>query len=429
MPSNRALYLFGVGALFVAVALSLPLLGWLALALDILVVLGIGVDIVLSRRTLLVAQREVPPLLAQGERASIKVSLFLTGPRTVRLRVREALHPSLASESRHERLEVRPGELTEWSYSLCPRRRGRVEWGPLTVRILGPLGLAWSQRDLLEPSKVRVYPRVRWDGKVGKLLALAHRRELGQSPTQRQGDGAEPYALRAYRPGDSRRKIHWRASARHGRLILREDTWEQGARLVILLDCGRSMASTDNDRSKLDHSLATALALLRVATGRGDRVTLIAYSDRIERRIRVAPGTAGIRQAYAELFDLPARLAESAHEEAVETALRLEPRRALAVLCTSVTDLAATERLQTTVRRLQKRHRTLLVNLEDPKVAARARSQPKLPEEAFAKVAAMEIQLANRRLGRHLGRAGVRTVTTAADQLTIETLDAYLTSV
>jgi uncharacterized protein (DUF58 family) len=212
-------------------------------------------------------------------------------------------------------------------------------------------------------------------------------------------------------------------------LILREDTWEQGARLLILLDCGRSMASTDDDRSKLDHSLATALALLRLAAGRGDRVTLLAYSDRVERRVRVRAGASGIRQAYAELYDLEARLVESDHLDAVEQSLALEPRRAQAVLCTSVTDLAASERLQEAALRLQRRHETLLVNLEDPRIAARVRSRPQRVEEAFAKVAAMEIQLANRRLARRLAQRGVRTVTTPADRLAMDTLGAYLQAV
>jgi hypothetical protein len=38
----------------------------------------------------------------------------------------------------------------------------------------------------------------------------------------------------------------------------------------------------------------------------------------------------------------------------------------------------------------------------------------------------MEILLANRRLGRELGRAGVLTVSTPADRLALDALDAYL---
>jgi len=68
------------------------------------------------------------------------------------------------------------------------------------------------------------YPQVRWDGKVGHLLVLAHRRSLGRHPQRIRGLGREPYALREYLPGDPPNKIHWKATARHGRLITREET-------------------------------------------------------------------------------------------------------------------------------------------------------------------------------------------------------------
>jgi uncharacterized protein (DUF58 family) len=38
----------------------------------------------------------------------------------------------------------------------------------------------------------------------------------------RAGSGTELFGVREYRPGDSRRRIHWRSSARHGELVVRE---------------------------------------------------------------------------------------------------------------------------------------------------------------------------------------------------------------
>lgn len=41
-------------------------------------------------------------------------------------------------------------------------------------------------------------------------------------------------------------------------------------------------------------------------------------------------------------------------------------------------------------------------------------------------MASLEIQLANRRLAKHLRHGGIRVVNTSADRLALETLDAYL---
>src|SRR4029079_5716572 len=213
-----------------------------------------------------------------------------------------------------------------------------------------------------------------------------------------------------------------------GRLIAREDTWERGMRLVILVDCARAMTSIEGGRSKLDHALAAALALARVALSRGDRVTVVAFSDRIERVLRAHAAARAATEAYAALSDLEARPTEPAYDLAVETVGTVESRRATVVLLTSVVDLAAAELLRTSLVRLARKHRPVLVNLEDPNLVRLALGVPARTEEAFAKVSSLEMLLANRRLGRRLQRAGIAVAVAAADQLAWRTLESYLSA-
>ena len=279
---------------------------------------------------------------------------------------------------------------------------------------------------MLAPEPLRVYPQVRWDGKVGQLLLLAHRRSLGRNPQRFQGLGTELYALREYLPGDPPNKVHWKATARHGHLVSREETWERGGRLIVLLDCARGMSATEGERSKLDHALAAALALTRIAASRGDQVTLAAFSDRVERSVRVHSGHRSVHAAYGALYDLEVRLAEPAFDLAAETAMKLEARRSTVVLLTSVVDLAAAELLRHAVLRLERRHRPILINLQDPELVALGTGEPASAEDVFAKVSALDILLANRRLGARLRHAGIRVVNTSADRLAVEALEAYL---
>ena len=430
MPAARSFLILGLVTLVLAVAVLDVRLAFAALALDAAVVLAAWVDFRRAARTPLIAARRRPPLLVQGAPAAVEVTLASTGMtgglRRVTVRLREGLSPALAAEPLRHELELTGGGEARWAYTLVPRRRGEHLMAPLTARVLGPWKLAWAQRDLLPEEKVRVYPQVRWDGRVGQLLVLAQRQRLGQIPLRFQGAGSEPYALREYLAGDPLAKVHWKATARHGRMISREDTWERGARLVILLDCARSMASMDGQRSKLDYSLAACLALTRVAAARGDRVTILAFSNRILRSVRVRSGGRGASVAYASLYDLEAELTEPAYDLAAEAALEVESRGATVVLFASVVDLAAAELLRESQLRLGRRHRALFLNLEDPELRALAESPPEGPAQAFAQVASLEIQLANRRLAKHLRHGGIRVVTSPADRLALETLDAYL---
>jgi uncharacterized protein (DUF58 family) len=426
MPAARIFQLLGLATLLLVASFLDERLAWTALALDVLAAAAFLVDLRRAAGTPLEAARAWPPLLVQEAPAEVLVTAATRAGRPVTAVLREGLHPGLAEGPlRREMVIPGPGEV-RWTYALHPRRRGEHATGPLTARILGPWRLAWAQRDLLPAEPVRVYPQVRWEGRVGQLLALAQRRRMGQIPQRMHGLGSEPYALREYLPGDPIGKIHWKATARHGRPVSREDTWERSARLIVLLDCARAMASMDGRRSKLDYALAATLALTRVAAARGDQVTILAFAGRVLRTVRVRSGGRGAWAAYEALYDVEAELAEPAYDLAAEAAFDVEPRSATAVLFTSVVDLAAAELLRESLLRLGRRHRALLLNLEDPELRALAADPPATPAAAFAQVASLEIQLANRRLSRHLRRGGVRVVNTPADRLALEALEAYL---
>lgn len=425
MPAARIFYLLAAATALAVAGVLVPALAWAALALDLLLALAFAIDLQRARRLRLSASRRWPELLAQGTAVEIVIELEGEPDADLEVVLREVLHPALAPSPLRERLVIPAGRRALWRYQLVPRRRGEHLAGPLMARVKGPWGLAWRQVELLPAERRRVFPQVRWEGKVGHLMLLAHRRLLGQHPQRLQGAGSEVYALREYLRGDPPGKIHWKAAARHGRLITREETWEHGARLVVLLDAARTMSGRDGQRSKLDHALAAALALVRVAAARGDTVTLVAFSDRLDRTVRVH-GSHQVEKAYAALYDLEARLAEPAFDLAAARAAELESRRSTVVLFTSVVDLAAADLLRQAVLRLERRHRPILINLEDPELIGLARGAPKNVAQAFAKVSALEIQLANRRLAAELRHAGVRVVNAAADRLALETLEAYL---
>ena len=376
MPAARTFQLLGLITLLLVASILDPRLAWAAIGLDLLVAVAAVVDWRRAAALPLTAGRRWPPLLVQGAPGEVEIRLATPAARPVTALLREGLHPGLAAAPLRRLLALRgPGE-TAWAYTLTPRRRGEHAAGPLTARVLGPWQLAWAQRELLAGESVRVYPQVRWEGKVGMLLALAQRRRMGQIPLRWHGAGTEPYALRGYLPGDPLTKIHWKATARHGRLVTREDTWERSARLVILLDCARAMAAMDGRRSKLDYAVAATLALTRVAAARGDQVTIVAFADRILRTVRVRSGGRGAALAYKALYDVEARLTEPAYDLAAEAVFEVESRSATTVLMTSVVDLAAAELLRESLLRLGRRHRALLVNLEDPELRQLAAAPP-----------------------------------------------------
>ena len=425
MPTARLFVLLAIGTVLIAGSAVVPWLGPAGVVVDLLALAAWSIDLLRARKASLEARRTLPPMLTQDASAEVVVALVGAARRRCTVRLRDSLHPGLAAAPERFETTLEPGRETVWRYTVQPRRRGSHAGGPLVARVRGPWGLAWSQRTLLAGEPWRVYPQVRWDGRVGQLLVLAHRRALGLNPQRFRGMGSELYALRGYLPGDPMNKIHWKASARHGRLVSREDTWERGARLIVLLDCGRGMSGRIGRRDKLDHALAASLALGRVAAARGDQVTLIAFADRVLHSVRMH-GTRGVHAAYGALYDLVARPVESAFDLAAARAAVVESRRSTVMVLTSVVDLASAEMLRVSLLELERRHHPILVNLEEPALRDLAYDAPATSPDAFAKAAALDSLLGNQALTSQLRHAGVRAVTTSADRLALEALEAYL---
>ncbi len=425
MLAARAFWFLGFAAFLLVGSLLVPWLAVAAVTVDLLVLIAVFVDYRAAAATPVGASDEWPPSFFQGQGTDLPIEVANPRGKAVDLRLRHGLHPALCAAPRRTSRQLPPERSLVWRIRLEPRRRGSYVAQPLTARVRGPLGLAWHQRELLPERPFRVLPQVRWGGEVGKLIALAHRRQLGSIPYSPQGAGGEIYALREYLRGDPLNKIHWKATARHDRPISREETWERGMRLLVLIDTARSMMPIHDGRSKLDYALAASLALARVAAGRGDQVTVTTFADRIEREVRVGTSPTALHRAYSRLFDAEARLTEPAYDLAARYALDHGGSNTVVLLMTSVVDMVAAEVLRDCALAIGRRHRPLLVNMLDPELYALLDQAPDSGQEAFAQIGAVELQLANEQLARRLRRAGVRVVHSRADQLGLETLNAY----
>ena len=100
-----------------------------------------------------------------------------------------------------------------------------------------------------------------------------------------RGLGTEFESLREYAEGDDFRKMDWKASARRGKLIVRQYEQERNQCVIICLDVGRAEPSEVNGVSKLDHALDACLMLMHAAAASGDFVGLLMDADHVKRYI------------------------------------------------------------------------------------------------------------------------------------------------
>ena len=139
-------------------------------------------------------------------------------------------------------------------------RRGWLHPGRLRVESRFPLGLlvAWSHVDL--DQAVLVYPRP-LEGELP--LAAAGREDDEQAGLVTQGQGSDDFqGLRTYQPGDSRKRLHWKAYSRGQGLLVKDFAAQTGRDL--LLDFDVLSGDLESRLSLLCHWVLVLLSLIHI---------------------------------------------------------------------------------------------------------------------------------------------------------------------
>lgn len=98
---------------------------------------------------------------------------------------------------------------------------------------------------------------------------------VGMERAGRPGEGTEFAKVRAFEPGDRRRRIHWPTSARTGRLHVTATYADEDAHVVVLVDAVNDVGDSDGidgARSSMDLTVRAAAVLAEHFLRRGDRV-------------------------------------------------------------------------------------------------------------------------------------------------------------
>jgi uncharacterized protein (DUF58 family) len=196
---------------------------------------------------------------------------------------------------------------TEFALRLRSDVAGRVVLHGLAVAVPGPFSLFLAPLYFPSPLTVRVLPRsasASTQRSAGnRFAATSSAQRAGPRALRQRGAGAELYELREHRAGDAFNTIAWKASARVGKLIVREVEREVQEELQIILDVSGSMRGGAPGERKLDHCIELCTLLSQQALSRGDRVGLITVDGRILARVVETEGLPHMSRIYEALLD------------------------------------------------------------------------------------------------------------------------------
>ena len=148
------------------------------------------------------------------------------------------------------------GESHEEVFAIATTRRGIVAVGPASTIRGDSLGLVRRVQTWSDATELYIHPRT----VAMNASTVGFIRDIEGATTQDLSSADVSFhALREYVPGDDRRAIHWRSTARIGKLMVRQFEETRRSHLLIVLDLDTDAWASD-DEFEIGVSAAASMA-------------------------------------------------------------------------------------------------------------------------------------------------------------------------
>ncbi|GHH44092.1 DUF58 domain-containing protein [Lentzea cavernae] len=163
---------------------------------------------------------------------------------------------------------LEPGAESTYHYELPTTTRGLMPVGPLTLHREDPFGLARNRVTAGETETLWVHPRVH--AASARIGGYPRHHHEGSATDDALRGSLDLKEVREYQPGDEVRSMHWKATARTGRLMVRDSTDPVQPRFTLLLDTRASVSA-----ALFEEAVDLAASLLSASALAGHRSRLV----------------------------------------------------------------------------------------------------------------------------------------------------------
>ena len=312
------------------------------------------------------------------------------------------------------------------TYSLRPVSRGVYVFGQVNIFVLTPLRLVKRRYRFEEKNEVAVYPSF-LQMRQYALLAVANRlSEVGIRKIRRVGHSMEFDQVRNYVPGDDRRSVNWKATARKGDVMVNAYEDERQQSVYCLIDKGRVMQSPFEGLTLLDYAINASLVMSNIAIIKQDKAGLITFSDTMGQIVQADRRNGHMQRLLEVLYRQKTRFMETDFERlciAVKSQVR---QRSLLLLFTNFETVEGMQRQLPYLRRLAKDHLLVVILFENTETKQLLDAPAVSVEQVYLKTIAQRFYYEKKRITTELRQYGIQTILTPPQQLSANTINKYL---
>ncbi len=363
---------------------------------------------------------------SNGDENPVSILLHNEYGIAVKVRVLDEL-PIQFQERRSEfRGTIAAGATRSFDLRVRPVQRGSYTYGAMNVFVSLRTGLLERRYQLEAAREIPVYPSYLQLRKY-ELMAISDRLTLaGIKRIRRVAHQSEFERIKDYVPGDDRRTVNWKATARRGKMMVNQYQDERAQQVFALIDTGRVMKMPFNGLSLLDHAINAALVIGSIAMRKEDRFGLTTFSNGVHDSL---PASRQRNHMQAVLQALYAQSTD--HKETDMEALFVHVKRdirqrSLLLLFTNFESLSAMRRQLPYMQRLGRQHLVVPIFFRNTELDADLAQEPGNSEQLYIRTIAERMVHEKRLIALELERHGLPTILCRPEDLTVKVIDKYL---
>ncbi|MFN8674709.1 MAG: DUF58 domain-containing protein [Candidatus Sericytochromatia bacterium] len=180
-------------------------------------------------------------------------------------------------------INILPNEQKKFSYTIKPDIRGIYNFSDLKIISDGPFGLFRYTKNISVKDSIYVYPNI----ESINYLDFQGNRNLSYkstSKTKAEANSSIPVNIKDYKRGDSQKLIHWKSTARVGKLMVKELEAEQSLSVKIFIDTEKNKNYGTAKNNNFELLIKKAIAIFKYFYSKGYFVEILFYmNDKIEK--------------------------------------------------------------------------------------------------------------------------------------------------
>ena len=312
------------------------------------------------------------------------------------------------------------------AYEVKPLERGEYDFGNINIYVRGPLKLVRRRYIFNAEKNVKVYPSF-FQMRRYQLMAVSdHLQQSGVKRLRKLGHSMEFEQIKEYVNGDDYRTINWKATARHGDLMINNFTDQRSQQIYCVINKGRVMKMPFEGMTLLDYAINASLVIGSVALQKQDKAGLITFSQNIDAFVPADKKPTQVSKLLETLYSQQTDFKEPDFEKLFSAIRNRITQRSLLILFTNFESIESMERELPFLKRLAHYHLLMVVFFENTELNQLIETPVSNTEDIYIKTIAEKYRYEKQLIAKELLKHGILSVLTTPQMLTINSLNKYL---